>query len=281
MINRFKILLGLLFFTSVSFLFLGGDCSTDPDPGAVNLSITNFTVDAVPGDSSFAVINWNNGTGEIEGFEINTYTIDDSNQIVSLFQPVSLGPNQNSVVVGNIQPGVKYQSYLIAILTGGTASDSVSTPVYSGIFYFTDGRIDEFTLAEPTESGFGWDRQTGVGTEYPFDQNNASVIDLHMRADSIETLYFFSPDQFNLSNANSTKILNIGTGEEAFDNSNLQEPMNDSAEVVADNVYLLKLQDGYYVKLWVKTIGEIISTPPYKTVQFEYKVQTIAELRIL
>ena len=168
-------------------------------------------------------------------------------------------------------------------LNDGTESDSAGTIVYAGVFYREDGTIDEYQPGDSTviKSGYGWNTLTGNGVNLFFDSGNAGMIDMNLRAGENDSLTFYSPKLFS-PGIKSTKFIFIGKGEDAFDQTYLPEPVDDSIRVDSDNVYLLKTQEGNYVKIWVKSIHFIAgSIPPFYNVTFDYKLQPIADFRVL
>jgi hypothetical protein len=70
----------------------------------------------------------------------------------------------------------------------------------------------------------------------------------------------------------------LDKGQAAFDETDLVEPTSSSIAVIADNVYLLKLQSNHYVKVWVR---ELTNPGGFQRISFTYKVQPIEGLRVL
>ncbi len=286
--KRFNFIYGLILSIAAVLTFTGGDCGTNdanPQPAASVAAPTNVNlrVDAVSGGSSFAQISWSASADEsnsnFKGYQITTYNVDDSNNVAEMFNTQSVDKNVHLYNVNSINKGSKYISYVYSMLADGTKSDSVATDIYGGVYFYNDAAIDEYTSSGAAKSGFGWSAQNGFGQQYSYVQSNASNIDLHLRKVN-DRLKFFSPDQYP-PGEKSTKISLVGQGQSAFDNTNLDEPTAASVDVDSTNVYLLKTQEGYYVKIWVKTIGSVDDIPPYNHVVFDYKVQPISGLRIL
>ena len=182
----------------------------------------------------------------------------------------------------SIGTGVRYQSFVFSQLNDGSESDSVGTVVFAGVFYRTDGTIDEYQIGDQTAilSGYGWDIQTGIGENLPYLAEYSDLIDMHLRAYLTGELLFYSPTLFT-PGTRSTYFSLVGSGQEAFDLTNLDEPTFTSVNVALDNVYLLKTQEGYYIKIWIREIDYINYVVPYYNVLFDYKVQPIAGLRVL
>lgn len=290
---KIKPIIVLLSILAISFSFIGGDCGTDSDPtppgGSSIAAVTNVNlrVDANPGGSSLAVVSWtksaDSSRSDFAGYVVKTYVVDSTGTIISQFGSTQNVPEgSNSQIVNSIQLGTLYRSFIWARLDDGSTSDSVGTQIYSGVFYNNDGSIDTYRTSGPAASGFGWDILFGggLGLQLSFVPSNASQIDLHLRGESINNLMFHSPDGF-LTGASTTKFSLIGQGQAAFDQTNLTEPTQDSIAVAVNNVYLLKTETNHYVKVWVKDITDVIVVPPYTNVKFDYKVQTVAGLRIV
>jgi hypothetical protein len=281
-----------LFIIAISFSFIGGDCSTDdndPEPpkAVAAPGSINFKVDANPGGgSSYAVISWtpsaDENNADFRGYRVVTYVLNASNEISFIFNEQSLVDSIHSYTINSIDRNTKYKSTVQAELTNGTKSDALETPVYGGVYYSTNGSIDSYTQSSNSLSGYGWNIQSGEGIQYIYTQTNSNLIDIHLRlttgATQDSNLYFFSPDVF-AGSFKSSKIDLVGIGQEAFDKSELKEPDRPSYIVTDESVYLLKTEEGNYIKIWVKDIDEVGSQ--YFNVKFEYKVQPIQDLRIV
>jgi hypothetical protein len=285
-----KYLVTVLVLFTVSFMFIGGDCGSgdeDPEPtptGSV-AAPTNLDIelDAVPGGSSYALITWSSSTDEnnanFKGYNVNTYIVDENGTIDTLIDAHQGAKSPRNYTLNTLVWGTRYKTYVTAVLNSGIKSDSVATPVYGGVYYNNNGVIDEFSSNNAAESGYGWDPGTGAGNKYSYTSGNASNIDLHLRSDN-GVLKFYSPNT-QTPGTKTTLIKLVGTGDNAFDQVTLEEPDLTSIIIKDDEVYLLKTDEGYYIKVWVKDINPVVSIPPYSEVQFEYKVQPIKGLRIL
>jgi hypothetical protein len=269
-------------------MLLGGDCGTDNDPAPPGVGAPENVKLKVDQDSlggSFAEISWDasssHNLGEFKGYRVITYRVNESGDILALFEDRETGKTDSHIVLNIDRDTTRYRSFVIAEMNDGRSSDSVGTQVYSGVYHGRDGGIDEYIEGSLLESGFGFDITNGTGTKYIFNQDNVSLIDLHLRGGEDTLLYFYSPDQFELINAKTTLIGIVGTGQTAFDNTELVEPAMSSAEVRLDNVYLLKTEDEYYIKIWVRSVVNIIDPYPYKHVIFEYKVQPARGLMLV
>ncbi|RPI72175.1 MAG: hypothetical protein EHM47_08845 [Ignavibacteriales bacterium] len=271
----------------ISFVFLGGDCSTDNDPDPVPDSVAppnslSLSVDAIPGGNSYALISWTASPDEnddnFKGYRIITISLNASGQILSTFEERELPKNPKSYQVLSINRGTRYKTYLLAELENGTKSDSLETKIYSGVYYNNDGIIDSYTAGPSnSKSGYGWSALTGVGTQYTYTAANSSLIDVNLRLLENE-LFFFSPDVF-INGYKHTVYSLVGAGLQAFDETELQEPNSSIIKVEQDNVYLVKTEENYYTKIWVK---EVTNNPEgYFTVEFEYKVQPVEGLRLV
>jgi len=239
------------------------------------------------GTKSSAEISWGASPDEnrtdFSGYRVITYRIDSLGNIDSKFESAEVSKSIHSFVVDSIKTGITYQTFISSRLNDGSLSDSTGTLVYAGVFYRTDGTIDQFEPGDQTliVSGFGWDVQTGEGFNIPYLAENTDFIDLHMRQNLSGILVFYAPSLFN-PGTRLTFFELIGSGEEAFDSTVLAEPSLTSIDVDSNNVYLLKTQEGYYIKIWVKAINLIPDVvAPYDNVLFDYKVQPVAGLRVL
>ena len=285
--GRLKLLFHALMFVVIGFSFMGGDCSSDNNaepppktvaaPGSVSLK-----VDANPGGgNSFATVLWtasqDENNSDFRGYRVITYVLNASNDIAYIFNEQSLPDTVHSYTVSPIDRNVKYKSSVLAELTDGTQSNSIETQVYGGVYYNNNGSIDSYTQTGNSLSGYGWDIQSGNGNQYLYIENNSVLIDLHLR-ETTGDLYFYSPDFFG-ANYKSSKIDLVGLGREAFEETELDEPDRTGYLVTAESVYLLKTEEGNYIKIWVKDIDEV--DDQYFNVKFEYKVQPVAGLRIV
>lgn len=284
------IISGLLIFT---LPFIGSDCNSENNPPAPTTGVTppqNVSVvltSDTTGQQSAAVISWaaspDESMNNFYGYRLVTYRLDNNGNIISTLENDSIPKVTHSFTIGPIGTRVKFQSFIFSQLDNGTESDSAGTVIYAGVFYRTDGTIDEYQQGDSTviKSGYGWNTVTGNGMNLFFDTENAANIDINLRAGEGDSLTFFSPSVFS-PGIKSAKLMRIGTGEEAFSETILPEPTADSVRVDTNNVYLIKTQEGYYIKLWVKSIHYVAgSIPPFYNITFDYKLQPIAEFRLL
>ena len=275
----------LIFFTA-AILILSG-CKSDssvnaqPAPTALNPPTNiDLLVDAVAGGNSYALISWDPSTDEgvsgFNGYRIITYILDANNQIASSFKNDLVSKNTHTETLNNILRGTRYISYVRAELTSGTKSDSVATKIYGGIYFNTDGIIDEYSPGSASaKSGYGWNTSVGNGEQYSFTTGNAASIDIHMRYEG--RLKFYSPSNY-LTGGKTTLYSVVDTGQAAFDQTTLDEPTFSVVDVAANTVYLIKTKEGYYIKVWVK---EINFTNNINTAYFDYKVQPIVDLKLV
>ncbi len=283
-----KLLRGLLFISLLGFSFAWLGCPTDvnsnpPPPTKISPPRSpKLILKAIAGGgTSYANISWlaskDTANSTFFGYRIITNELDSNGNILRVFQVQSVDKSTLSYKVDSLILGSRYITSIQAELTDGTSSDTVSTPVYGAVYYNTDGRIDEF--ATGSESGFGWPYgATDDGFEYSYTTANANAIDLHLRRNG--TLSFYSPKVYP-PGVRVTKLEVVGADSTAFNKTSLNEPDKDSIASVAEgNVYLLKTASNYYVKVYVKNINNSVS-PNYKTLYFEYKVQSVPGLRIL
>jgi hypothetical protein len=287
--KKFAFLLFILSATIASYTFMGGDCSTNNDEN-INLPINTvappasfiFKLEAEPGGDSEAIFNWtaspDENNSDFEGYRIITVRLNEDDEIVSVVQVQALGKTSKSHRI-SVERGIRYKTFLLAELNDGAGSDSLETNVYGGIFYSNDGQVDSYMENSSSESGFGWNVTTGSGTQYPYTDGNAGKIDLHIRELGDEP-YFFSPNGLN-ENYKLTRIKNIGSGQSAFDETDLPEADETFLIVNLGDVYLVKTQEEYYAKIWIKNITPPDDNQSYYTVQFEYKLQPIRGLRVL
>ncbi len=285
--RNFRFLVTILSIFTASFAFIGGDCTTDsenpPIAGGVGAPANlTLTIDANPGGSSFAIISWDASANESDdnfrGYRISTYQLDSTNAVDTLLSSDQVSKTTRIHTVSDVQRNVRYRTYVVAELNDGSRSDSVATPVYGGIFYNNNGSIDEYMASGPAESGYGWDVFTGAGTQYAYTAGNAANIDIHLRDDNGQ-LTFYSPN-IQSPGTKTTLFRLIGTGDDAFDQTELEEPDQTSIAVNDDEVYLIRTDEGNYIKIWISQISDV-GSPAYSNVRFEYKVQPIQGLRVL
>lgn len=288
--NYQKLFVLLILFT-LSFCSVGSNCSTSTE-GNPPISVapaTNITVvvNAVAGGNSSAIVSWDKSADDsktdFKGYVAITYVVNASGESQSRFDSVLiLKTESRKRTLTPINRGTRYKTYVYATNNNGVLSSPISSVIYAGVYSNDDGIIDEFKETGSAKSGFGWNPSNGAGTQYLFDSTNFADIDLHLRMDGT-ILTFFSPKQKN-SRARDTKFFQIpGTKQTAFDLvEGLIEPNLSAISAVKDNVYLLKTQDSIYVKVWVKNIKTTGSgIEAYQTVEFDYKVQPIVNLRVL
>ncbi len=92
-------------------------------------------------------------------------------------------------------------------------------------------------------------------------------------------LKFNSPkNNINLSGAKTTLFGMVGTGQDAFEQTTLDEPTFSVLDVANKTVYLIKTKEGNYIKVWVK---EIDFANNINTAYFDYKVQPIVDLKLV
>lgn len=285
--NKFTVVLILSFILILPVIAINCKLVENP-PGVAAVQNVAVKIDSdSTGSESTAIVSWDHSkdvnTNDFAGYYIVTYQIDANGNINSIFNRANLSKSARTYIVDSIGTGVRFRTYIFSRLNDGTKSDSVGTLIYAGVFYRTDGTIDEFQPGDQTQiiCGYGWDIQTGKGSNIPYLQENADFLDLNMRQNSSGILVFSSPALFS-PGTRTTLIEVVGTGQDAFDLTELNEPQDFTADVDSNTVYLLKLQEGNYVKVWVRSINFIAgAVPPFYNVLFDYKVQPIPELRVL
>lgn len=274
--------------------FTGSDCNSSNNPPApstggvaapVNVSVV-INSDST-GQHSTALINWDASPDEnlsnFRGYKVATYKVDANHNVLSTHEVRDLSYPVHYYTVDSLALNTRYESFVISELNDGSEGDSAGTLAYAGIYQNTDGTIDEYQQEDSIiiKSGYGWNIQTGEGTNYFFNSSNADMIDMIMRDGVNDSLTFYSPDKYS-PGTKTTKIIKVGPGQDAFDQTYLSEPDMDSVRVDSNYVYLLKTMDGYYIKIWVKAIHYIAGAiPPYHNVVFDYKVQPIEGLKVL
>jgi predicted secreted protein len=286
--SRIKLMLRFCIVCILSFSFIGGDCSTNgdedlpPENSVASPGSFTFKVEAVAGGDSRVVFNWTASADENEtdfkGYRITTVELNNSNQVVSTFQEQALGKNIKTHNINPLERGKRYRTLLVAELNNGIKSNTLQTDIYAGVFYNTDGKIDAYFENSSSMSGYGWDFETGVGTQYPYTQSNAGKMDIHLE-EFRSAPYFFSPSLdtgFKL-----TRMKNIGSGQTTFDETDLPEADETFLPVNLGDVYLVKTEEGFYAKVWIKSITPPGTSQNYYTITFDYKLQPINGLRIL
>lgn len=280
--NKLKYLVTVLTFVALGYMFSGGDCGTDNEdtPPATSVAApTNVKVSLDQASGSFAIVSWTHsadqGRSDFSGYTVVTYRVDTAGNIISKFNEVSVPKTSTMQVINSIIPLTRYRSYVTAKLSNNLKSDSVATKIYAPVFA-SEGIIDGYQVSGNAQSGFGWNTDFGIGTQYAFTAGNAADIDLHAR-DAGSGLRFYSPNAYS-PGTKITMFELVGQGQTAFDQTELNEPTATSIAIVTDNVYLLKLQSGHYVKVWVKLIQTISG---YQQISFDYKVQPISGLRVV
>jgi len=294
--KSYKTLLSLIVAFTIYFLFTAANCSKTtepeqpvskaPEPPA-NVSVV---VDAIAGGDAFATVSWEKSPqhddANFKGYIVVTYVVNQLGDPQSTFDSVFVPKIESRKrVIQNIRRGIRYKTYVYAVNQDNKRSIPFGTVIYAGVYY-GEGVVDEFKLTGPARSGYGWNPATGQGAQYSFAQANYPNIDLHMRLDSASNvLTFYSPNvKAAFPGARSTKFAVVPkTAQVGFDLvEGLEEPILSAVSVVKDNVYLLKTQDSIYVKVWIKNIKTTGSgTDAFRTAEFEYKIQPIANLRVV
>ncbi len=290
--NNYKKLFSILLVFVLGFSFLGSDCSTGTEEPITPTTVApaadlTITVDAVAGGSSFAIANWNQSAdhskSDFKGYIAVTYEVNAFGENISKFDSaLVLKAESRKRDITSIARGKRYKTYVYAVNNANKLSIPIGSIIFAGVYYNNNGIIDEFKDPSPARSGYGWDPSTGAGTQYSFASTNFTNIDLHMRMDGT-VLTFYSPKQGD-SRARDTKFSQVpGNKQTAFDLvESLTEPNLAKISAVKDNVYLLKTQDSIYVKVWVKNIKTTGSgTSAYQTIEFDYKVQPIINMRVV
>ena len=288
--KRFNWLLSVLMSLIISYTFMGGDCNKDNNDD-ITAPTTNtvsppgsftFNVDAVAGGDASVTFNWtaspDANKSNFKGYRIITAEVDSNGNVTSVLQEVSRIKNL-TYSIDPLDRGRRYKTYLCSELEDGTLSDSLETEIYAAVFYNTDGVIDSYVQNSSTLSGFGWNISTGAGTPYSYTQGNAALIDLHLE-ETHSAPYFYTPNAFD-DNFKLTRMKLVGSGKTGFDETNLPEADVTILSVEYDNVYLLRTQDDYYIKIWIKSVEPPGLTQDYYTIHFDYKVQPIKGLRVL
>lgn len=286
---RIFILLTIIF----ALPFIGSDCNSGSNPpGPIsgvappqNLVLTLIT-DSTDNHAA-AVVNWDASPDEnmssFYGYRVTTYKVTAVGEITSTFLTEKIPYVVHSYTIPYIGRGIRYRTFVTSELKDGSEGDSIGTFIYAGIYTGTDGAIDEYQPDDSTviKSGYGWNTQTGTGENLFYTPGNTGSIDIQMRAGKDDSLTFYSPILFP-PGTKLTRFRDIGEGLEAFDNTNLPEPDEDSVRVISNDVYLIKTDKDNYIKVWVKDIHFIAGAiPPYYNVVFDYKVQPIPGLRVL
>ncbi|HZW38267.1 MAG TPA: fibronectin type III domain-containing protein [Ignavibacteriaceae bacterium] len=267
-----------------SLMFFAGDCGTNNDNPPASTSVaapTNIKIRVDRSSGAFAVVSWDHsadkGKSDFKGYVVNTYAVDSSGNVISQFRTDIVPSSSNSQIINSIIPLTRYKSFVYAETNNSVKSDSVGSLIYAAVWANNDS-LDQFQATGSAVSGYGWNTAFGIGTRYAYTTANANLIDIHLRDEG--GLRFYSPDQ-KTPGTRVTKFDLVGTGQEAYDRTDLLEPALTSIVVVENNVYLIKTQEGNYIKVWVKKINPPAGSRTYSYVTFDYKVQPIAGLRIV
>lgn len=264
-------------------LFVTG-CDSTSNPTSAGSSkiaaVTNLKVTLGQASNYYAIISWtgiaDNGRSDFTGYTVITYAVDSNGNKGARLDSNKVSTGTTTYTINSLQPAQRYQSYVYSeSSTSGYTSDSAATIIYGAVFVNTDS-LDEYMATGPAMSGYGWNGTYGIGTRYSFTTGNLANIDLHVRNQG--GLQFFSPLSF-LPGGRTTTIALVGGGQTAFDQSVVSEPTAPSLAIVADNVYVIKTQSNYYIKIWVQSIGN--NTAGFQYVKFKFKVQSVAGLRVL
>lgn len=287
--NRFAFILIIVI---ISLFYFSGceDDATDPLPISDVVAPTNVkvTLDAVVGGGSFAVISWNSSTDEsdtdFKGYLVVTDSVNINGNRLGRFDSSFVAKTAPDLYnVTDLVRGRLFKTLVYSVNTNDELSEAATSVVYSGI-YSGEGSIDEFSTSTETQSAFGWDPATGLGTQYSYSSANAGLIDIHARVIGGQLL-FYSPGavpENPISPARTTQFVLLGLGGDAYNMAveaytDLAEPTSSSILIADENVYLIKTQDNIYVKLWVTNVA--VTT--FSTVEFTYKIQPVENLKIL
>lgn len=278
----------LLLMSIIGFAFIWLGCPTqinsNPPPSKISPPrLPKLVLKAqAGGGASEAIVSWlpSNDTGRttFSGYRVFVYEVDANGKIINNLSAQLVGKTQLSYTVDNLVKGTRYLTSIRAELNdqNNTTSDTVNTPIYGAVYYNTNGQIDEFNAN--SESGYGWPFGPGSGYQYSYTAQFANSIDLHLR--NVGSLTFYSPKIYP-PGLKITKMEYVGLDSSAFNNTSLQEPDKDSVSSVnVRNVYLLKTSTNYYIKVFVRTIDNSVSAN-YKTLYFDYKIQSVPGVRVL
>lgn len=280
--NIFKSFFHLAVSIIVVFVFSGNDCTTDNNPFSrvEPPRFIKLSINGIPGGESSAAITWvkslDHDDPDFDGYQVGTYELNSRNEIIAQYQFSSAGLN-TSAIITPVPRGKRFRSYISALSKTQRSSDSIATKIYSGVFA-DSGNILSTSI---TSSGFGWNKIDGTDSTYSYNFTNSPFIDLMFLAQG-SNLNFLSPNQFP-PGSKVTRIELLGSGISAYNDTELSEPLQIALPVAVelDNVYLLKTQESFYIKLWVKNISSNGAIQPVYTITFDYKLQSIAGLLVL
>ena len=289
--KNFNIILPAAIILTFSFLEINCKSDTTGPVSPVSLApATNIRIIVAAtgvGGGSFSSVTWDNSTdvglSDFTGYAVVTDSVDVNGNSLGRFDSGFV--SKTAIQVYNVLSLIRGKLFksLVYSTTDTQVSQSAASVIYSGV-YLGDGQIDEYSTSSSTKSAFGWDPQTGVGTQYDYVSLYSGSIDLEMRSEGGQ-LTFYSPGAVPnnpITYPRETKFSIVGTGENFFDKwlgsySDLTEPSSLTIGVTKDNVYLIKTQDSTYIKLWVKDI----TGTAYKSVNFSYKLQPVQNLKVL
>jgi len=289
----FKTKLTIILMIALTSLFYFNGCdedTVDPLPVSDVESPTNVkvTLDAVLGGGGYATVTWNSSPDEssadFRGYVVITDSVNINGNGLGRFDSAFVDKSAADLYnVTDLVRGRLFKTLVYSVNTDNELSEAAQSVVYSGVYSGT-GTIDEFSTSTETQSAFGFDAATGLGTQYPYSSTNGNVIDIHVREENGQ-LSFYSPGAVPtnpISPARVTQFALLGQGGDAYNMAveaydDLTEPTSSTITIADENVYLIKTQDNIYVKIWVTEI----SGTNFSTVEFTYKLQPVADLKIL
>jgi hypothetical protein len=150
--------------------------------------------------------------------------------------------------------------------------------------------MHDYDVASSTRSGFGWDRDDGDGLSYATALVNRPKVDLVMLEEpnsADDGSEFVSPDAATIvendwaDGANTTKIMDLGAGETAWNTSIAPDTagMGSKVKIYGDHTYALYTHDGYWAKVRVVTYQKNQSaqgtTAKLNRVRFDWAFQLV------
>lgn len=263
------------------FVFTGGDCLTDNNPYrkiAPPRSV-NIVLGETSGSQSSVRVSWvksdDSDDTDFNGYSVGTYELNVSNQVVSQYRFNTIA-SDTSITISPVEKGKRYISYVTSLSKEKRNSDSVATKIYSGVYERTSKELSNNIL----RNSFGWNTNNGSDSVYSLNNNTTLFVDIVLNIQGT-SIYFVSPNQFP-PGSRATRMEMIGQGLSKFNDTELSEPLFLNPLLVEeDNVYLLRTQENFYIKLWVKDISISSGLPAEIKVTFDYKLQSIAGLLVL
>lgn len=160
-----------------------------------------------------------------------------------------------------------------AVTTSGVGDDAGTTYIVYPCPTGT-GEIYTYKKETTTHSGFGWNRETGEGSDYSTQETNKDSIDFFATLEEqTGTVILISPKNADFITWEGK--LTYFTKLERWYTPDAPEINEESVTIIPGDVVGIKTEDGYYAKIEVQNIEDVeVQGYSLKKIEFRYAFQT-------